>query len=124
MTDIDAKELLLEILNKAQEGKSVQFRLITSWDEFIYHWRLSRSTKLIIKTLKTSASNLFKEYCQDVIVGISDINKLLAYSQLCDIIAFYERELDTFKRMLDEYDNYLGTWHTFWYAFLGGEREF
>ena len=123
MTDIDAKELLLEILSRAQEGKFIQFRLITSWDEFIYHWQLYRSTKLIIKTLKTSASNLFKEYCQDVIVGISDVNKILAYSQLCDIIAFYERELDTLKSMLDEYDKYLGTWHTFWYAFLGGERE-
>lgn len=123
MNNSEANQLLLDIITQAQEGKSVEFRYITSWSEFIYYTRLSRSTKLVIKALSASADKVFKEYCKDVIAGISDINKLLAYSQLQDIIAFYNNDLAILKRMLDEYDDYLGNWGNFWHAFLGGERE-
>jgi hypothetical protein len=72
--------------------------------------------------LRASASKLFKEYCKDVIAGISDITKLFAYARLQEIIAFYEKDLKTLKQMLDDYDYYLGDGH-FWYSFLGGQRE-
>jgi hypothetical protein len=123
MTDTEAKQLLLEILEQAQEGKSIKFQFIKSWAEFRYYHRLKLSTTLVIKTLKASANNLFTEYCQDVIDGISDLNKLLAYSQLRDIIAFYEKDIETLQQMLAEYDEYLGEGN-FWYSFLGGERYF
>lgn len=122
MTDAESKQLVLEIIQKAQEGQSRQFQYILYWSDFAYYWRLYKSTRLLIKTLRTSASNLFKEYCQDVIAGISDVNKLLAYSQFLDIIAFYENELKTIRCMLDDYDSYLGEGN-FWYAFLGGQRD-
>lgn len=122
MTDTETKELLLAILAKAQEGKSRQFQFITSWYDFRYYARLAKSNKIIIKALKTSANNLFKEYCKDVIAGVSDVDKLLAYVQLRDLTGFYEKDLNTLKQMLDEYDEYLGQGH-FWYSFLGGERD-
>lgn len=123
MNDTDAKQLVLDIINQAQEGKSIKFRYISSWSEFILYLRQAQSTKLIIKALKVSAKNLFKDYCKDVIAGISDVNKLLAYTKMLDIIEFYKKDLDTLKQMMDEYDKYLGEGH-FWYSFLGGEREF
>lgn len=122
MTNTDTKQLLLAILEKAQEGKSLQFQFITSWSDFIYYWRLAKSNKIIIKALKSSANNLFKEYCKDVIAGVSNVDKLLAYVQLRDFIRFYEKDFNTLKQMLDEYDGYLGQGH-FWYSFLGGERD-
>lgn len=122
MTDTDAKQVILEILNKAQEGRALSFRQIVYWTDYIEYLKLTRSTKLIIKTLEISAKNLFKEYCKDVIAGISDVNKLLAYSQILDIIAFYKNELNTLRQMIDDYDGYLGEGH-FWYSFLGGQRD-
>jgi uncharacterized protein (DUF4213/DUF364 family) len=122
MTDVDTKQLIVEILNKAQEGRALSFRQILYWTDYVEYLKLARSTKLIIKTLETSAKNLFKEYCKDVIAGISDINKILAYSQLLDIVAFYKNELKTIRQMIDDYDEYLGDGH-FWYSFLGGQRD-
>ena len=123
MTDQETTQLIREIMNKALEGKAQVFRPILYWREFRYYHRQAISTKLIIKTLKSSANNLFKEYCRDVIHGISDATKLLAYIQILDIKAFYENEIDTIKQMLDDYDKYLGDFYNFWHAFLGGRRE-
>lgn len=123
MTEPEAKQLLSDILTHAQEDKQFEFQYIRSWAEFRHYSKILKSTKYIIKTLRTSANKLFKEYCQDVIIGISDVNKLLAYSQLQDVIAFYEADINTIKQMLDEYDNYLGDWSNFLNAILGGERE-
>lgn len=122
MTDDEAKQLILDIINKPQEEKSLEFRQIIYWNEFRYYSRLYRSTSLVIKTLKVSANKLFKEYCKDIVAGTASVNKLLAYSQLLDIIAFYEADLSTIERMLEDYDEYLGQGH-FWYSFLGGQRD-
>ena len=115
------EQLLLNILNQAQEGKSIEFHFITSWEEFKFYRQSIISTKLIIKALRTGAKHLFKTYCKEVSTGSADLTKLLAYSQLQDVIAFYEKDLDTLKRMIDDYDEYLGQGH-FWHSFLGGER--
>lgn len=123
MTESESKQLLLDIINKAQSGEHLPFRPIVCWEEFRFTSRQVKSTKLVIRTLKASAKNLYKEYCRDVIAGISEISKLLAYSELCDIIAFYEEDLKTLQLMLDEYDKYLGDWGNFWHAFLGGRRN-
>jgi hypothetical protein len=122
MTEDEAKQLISDIINKPQEAEPIKFQYIASWGEFRYYYQLHRSTKFVIKTLKSSAKKLFKEYCRTIATGTQDVNKLLAYSQLRDIIAFYEADVNTIKKMLDEYDNYLGQGH-FWYSFLGGERD-
>ena len=125
MKKIDQETTLLiqDVIDKALNGQSQPFRPIVCWSEFIYYHRCASANKMIIKTLKRAAKNLFKEYCRDVIAGISDITKLLAYEQLLDIEVFYETELDTIKRMLDDYDEYLGDWFNFFDALAGGRRE-
>ncbi len=122
MQDTEAQQLLLDILTYAEEDRSIEFRLIKSWNEFRFCRQNAGSTKLVIRALRSAAAGLFKTYCKEVSTGSADFTKLLAYSQLQDVIAFYERDLDTLKRMLDEYDEYLGQGH-FWYSFLGGERN-
>lgn len=121
MEQAEAQEFLLEILNNAAEGKSIEFRFITSWSEFRFYQRSIRATKLIIKTLEEAADSLFKTYCKEVPTGSADFTKLLAYSEIQDVIAFYAKDLDTLERMLTEYDEYLGQGN-FWYSFLGGKR--
>ena len=123
MTEQEATLIIQDIINKATEGRALIFRRILYWSEFNYYRRWAVSTKLIIKTLKQSANNLFKEYCKDVIAGISDVAKLLAYSQLLAIIAFYENDLNTVQSMLDDYDEYLGNFGNFLRAILLGEER-
>ena len=122
MTDQETTQLITNIINKALEGKAQPFRSILYWSEYRYYHRCIRSTKLIIRTLQVSAANLFKDYCQDVIDGISDVTKLLAYQQLLGIIAFYKNDLSTIQSMMLEYEDYLGEGN-FWYSILGGRRE-
>lgn len=122
MTDQETTLLIQDIINKAVEGKAHPFRSILYWSEYRYYRRWTFSTKIVIKTLKQAANNLFKEYCKDVIAGISDITKLLAYQQLLDIKDFYENDLSTIQSMILEYQDYLGEGN-FWYSFLGGRRE-
>jgi len=122
MNDTTTTQLILDIINKAKEGKAHPFRYILYWSEYRYYRGWVRSTKLVIKTLRSSAKKLFKKYCKDVIAGISDITKLLAYAQLLDIITFYENDLKTVQAMLSDYDTYLSEGN-FWSAFFGGRRE-
>ena len=104
MTDQETTLLIQDIIKRAQEGRSFPFRTIRYWGEFKYFQRYARSTKIIIRILRTSANNLFKDYCRGVIAGISDITKLLAYQQMLEIINFYEEEHKTIKAMLDDYE--------------------
>ena len=123
MNNQETTLIIQDIIAKAQEGEAHPFITITYWEEFRFYQRYAKSTAIIIKVLKTSADNLFKNYCRDVIAGISDITKLLAYTELLTVIAFYENELNTFKAMLNDYDEYLGNFRNFVYALFGGERE-
>lgn len=123
MTDLEINTIIRDILNKAIEGEALPFRTILYWSEFIYYQRWTLSTKLVIRLLKNSANKIFKRYCRDVIAGISDISKLLAYQQLLSIAAFYENDLKTVQSMLDDYDKYLGNFGNFINALLGERRE-
>ena len=118
----DKKHLVLDILEQAQKNNFIEFKYIRTWEEFQYYRRLKISTKLIIKTLKASSNKLFKKYCKDVTFGISDVKQLLAYAQLRDIQAFYEKDFNTLQQMLEDYSDYLSQGN-FWYSFLGGYRS-
>ena len=123
MTDQDATLLIQDIITRAQEGRAFTFRSILYWCEFRYFQKYERSTKLIIRILQVSANNLFKDYCRDVIAGISDITKLLAYQQMLDIVDFYKDELTTIQAMVDDYDEYLGNLGNFIGALFGERRD-
>ena len=116
----ESEQLLLAIIEQAQAEPS-KFRFIVSMADYRYCLNLYRSTKLVIKVLNTAAKSLFKEYCRTVTSGISDVTQLVAYTELLDIVAFYENELQTIYNMLDEYEEYLWAGNLL-YALMGGER--
>jgi hypothetical protein len=116
----DSEQVLLAIIEQAKAEPS-KFRFIVSLADYRYCLNLYRSTKLVLRILKTASKNLFKAYCKDVTSGISDFTQLVAYEELADIISFYEIELQTIYNMLDEYEEYLWSGNLF-YALMGGER--
>ena len=123
MTNQDTTSLMQDIIIKAREGRTFSFRTIRYWEEFRYFQRYARSTKIIIRVLRVSANNLFKDYCHDVIAGISDITKLQAYQQLLDIVDFYKEELKTIQAMISDYDEYLSNYGNFIRALFGERRD-
>jgi hypothetical protein len=123
MIDQETEPLIQDIITRAVEGKSQPFRLILYWSEFKYYKRLVLTIKLIIRMLNAAADNLFKEYCRDVIAGISDITKLIAYQEILEIKAFYENDLNTVNKMLEDYNEYLGDLGNFIRALFGERRD-
>ena len=118
----EAQQILLKIIEYAQKGELTKFHLITSWSNFKVCWQNIKATKLVIRALKATANNLFKDYLKEITLGTQNIERLLAYVSVQNTIAFYEQDLAILQRMFDEYDEYLGKGH-FWYSFLGGERD-
>ena len=116
----DSEQVLLAIIEQAQAEPS-KFRFIVSIADYRYCLNLYRSTKLVLKILKTASKNLFDNYCKDVTFGISDFTQLVAYDELGGIISYYKNELNTINNMLDEYEDYLWAGN-FFYALFGGER--
>ena len=123
MTDAEINQMTLAIIEHAQEGQPLKLHYIKSWNEFQEYTRLNRSTKAVIKLLNNAANNLFKKYCKNVIAGSSDVIELVAYTQIQEYRDYYIKEAETQRKMLDEYDNYLGNWGNFWHSLLGGERD-
>ena len=122
MQDTTIQQLLLDIINQAQNNKPLEFHFIKTWREFIFYLKCSRGTRVVLRVLKAAANGLFKTYCKDIETGTTDVTKLFAYMELQDVISFYTAELETVKNMLEDYDCYLGSGY-FWYSFLGGERQ-
>ena len=122
MNSTESQEILTALLERA-EGEPSRFRYIESWLDYLYCLDFKKSTKVVIKVLTETSNKLFKAYCQDVIAGISDVTKLLAYDQLLGIADFYENEIITVQKMLDDYDEYLGNFGNFIHALFGERRE-
>lgn len=123
MQKTEEQQLVLDIIEHAHKKQYTKFHRITSWKEYRFYYGNRLATKLIIKALKSSSKNLFKEYCKDVEAGTQDFSKLLAFSQIRDITTFYELDLVLIRNMLDEYDKYLNEGN-FWRAvILEEERE-
>jgi hypothetical protein len=122
MEQLTNEDILKEIFAKAEERQFTEFHFIRNLEAFTYWLDVTKANKLIIKTLTESANNLFKKYCKDVVECVANSQELFAYTELRDIIKFYETELITINSMTAEYKDYL-CHGNFIRAFLGEERD-
>ena len=124
MQEQEAREIINELIQQAEDKDYIEFKLITTWNEYWYYLQQERALKVVIKVLKACIKATFDSYCKEVPLGGADFNKLLACRHLEDVITFYEQDLQTVKKMNAEYDNHLGNWGNFVKEFiLGYERE-
>lgn len=107
MQETEVLEIITLLLDKAQENKHTEIRLITTYKEFRAVKKQAKALKIVLKILQNSATSLLKKYCQEVKVGDQDFSKLLAYDQLLYVAAYYEQELEIVTKMIVEYDKYL-----------------
>ena len=109
MQETDVREIVTLLLDKAQENKHTEIRLITTYKEFRAVKKQAKALRVVLKILRNSANSVLKKYCKEVVVGEQDFSKLLAYSQLLDVAYYYEQELEIVTGMITEYDRYLDT---------------
>ena len=124
MQEQEAREIINDLIQQAEAEDHVESKLISSWEEYRFYLQQERALKIVIKVLSACEKATFDVYCKEIVSGESDLNKLLACIQLQDVIAFYEQDLQTVKKMNTEYDDHLGNWGNFVKEFiLGFERE-
>ena len=121
MQDIEAREIITQIIQQAEERRGVKPHIINTWPEYNFYCDQEKSLKVVLKVLRNCADFVFKDYCKEVSLGVADFNKLLAYKQFQDIIMFYHQELLIINGMVNEYSKYL-TSGNFINALLGEER--
>ena len=117
------EDLASELMQKAESGKHRQFRFIRNWQEYSRTRKLRQTHLLLVASIRKSADSLFRQHCKSVIIGQSDVIKLVAYCTTIKVLRFYEEELKTIEDMLIEYECYLaaGNWPDF---IFGTQRSF
>jgi hypothetical protein len=103
----DDKELLAEIIKRAEAGEHIKFEYIKSWREYKSRILNYKATELLIKGLERSTKSLLRRYCKAVELGQGDVTTLLVRKALLDTKSFYDKELAMIDDMISEYDAFL-----------------
>ena len=109
------KNILSELAAFTDADEHTEFRLLRTWQDYLFAKKVCRSIKALTLGLRSIANKQYKNYCRSVILGVSDVNKLLAYKYLIKILDFYMEELRINKEVIYEYELYLsdGNWLDF-----------
>ena len=117
------EDLTFELIRKATFGSHTEFQFIRNRKEYFDNLRTRRAYLLLVSSIKKSSGKLFKSYCKDVVTSSDDVNKLLAYCTVSEVLRFYEEELDIISDMICEYEAYLMDTDNFLYAYLFNEQR-
>lgn len=101
------KELLAEIIARAETGKHTKFEYIKSWREYKSRMLNRKATEMLIKGLDRSSETLLNRYCKAVELGQGDITSLLVRETLLKTKSFYDEELTIIEDMISEYIEFL-----------------
>ena len=109
------KDLMSELVYNAESGNHRQFQYLRNYREYFRARQVKRALAILVSSLKQSLNRQLKNYCKAIIVGETDVIKLLAYSTSARVLKFYEEELKTVNDMIIEYECYLanGNWMDF-----------
>lgn len=107
--DTQEQEVVIALIERAQAGEHLPFKLITNISEYFINRTSKRAIKSVIKSLTKSRDRVFKRYCRQVAVGEGDFEQLLICNALQDAAEFYKTEIRIITDMIDEYDEYLLT---------------
>ena len=121
MQDNETQQFIMSILERANTGIHTNFQYIENFDQYQLCGKQYKYLKVLLKVLHRTEKQILKEYCRTVTLGISDINQLLSYRQLITVIMYYDKEMDTATKMLEDYENYLRAGN-FLRALLGETR--
>lgn len=101
------KELLAEIIKRAEAGEHTKFEYIISWREYKIRRMNYKATEMLTKGLGRSIKSLLKRYCEAVELGRGDVTTLLVRDALLNTKSFYDKELSILEDIIYEYEAYL-----------------
>ena len=117
------EQAILDLIEYAQAGNHLDFKLITSWTEYWKARKLRKDLRSLIKRLRASMNRLFKDYCKRVVKGTANVNDVVAYVTFNELVLFETEELKIVEDILDEYETYLSK-NNFIISLLGFERPY
>ena len=107
MQELDAQEIINELIRQAKDNQHLEFYKLDNLFDYFYYLDQRRALRVTLRVLRNCLNFLFSDYCREVANGTGDFNKLLAYKEFEYIIEYYQQEFNTVNDMLDEYENYM-----------------
>lgn len=105
--DEQTQKILAGILDYAEAGQHLEFRLLESWHEYNTMKQKRKLAKQLINNLCYTHKLLFKKYCQEIPEHTTQVTKLLICNTMKTAAEFYLKERDIMSEMIEEYECYL-----------------
>ena len=121
--DAQTKKIIVDLINHAESGQKVPFRLLRTWREYRITKNDYKRTKVIIKNLYYINNLLFKRYRDGIPEHTAPFTNLLACQTLQGAIDFYKGELKTLSSIIEEYECYLLLGNFLDFIFYGKRPE-
>ena len=122
MMNDNGLELAEQLIKRAKEGDHSKFEFIRSLEEYFAARMIKKALKKVVKSFSTPRNNLYTAYIKDIEEGINDLNVILAFSELEQVIKFYDDEIGIVSDMIDEYVSYVHSGHI-WDTLVGNYRK-
>lgn len=119
----DSRGFFLKLIDHALTNEHTKFEQLRFFDDYAGARVAYRSIKKVIGVLEDSACNLFNTYCKAVRKQQADVNLLLAYRQIQQVIIFYKEEQKILKNTLEDYEDYLREGNFIKAAIFGEMRD-
>lgn len=115
-------DITSDLIAFAQTGDHTTFRYLRNFPDYLFIRKTKRALRAFLDNLQLRAYELFDNYCDKVTCGNSQVEELLTYKALHEIIDFYEDEYLITLGVLQEFEAYMKSGHFIDMIFFG-ERE-
>ena len=100
-----------QLIQRAKKGEHSEFEFIRSIEEYFAARTIKKTLRKVIKSFTTPRNNLYSAYIESIKAGTNNLNVILAFSELEQVIKFYEDEIWIISDMIDEYRVYVHSGH-------------
>jgi hypothetical protein len=121
--DEQTQKILAGILDYANAGQHIEFRLLDSWQVYRSIQQKRKIAKRLVKNLRFTHKLLFKKYCAEIPEHTTQLTKLLVCNTIKNAADFYTEELKTLTDMAEEYECYLLSGNFLDFIFYGERPE-
>ena len=119
----DQKKFFEAVVKKALSGKHSDFEFIRTYEACKTARLYKISVKRLSKVFKNLYKKLMKTYVKDIMTDEQKLEMLMSMKQFEICHAYFEKECEIAKDMLDEYYTYLTNGHMFDQLVMNGVRS-
>ena len=105
------EKFFTDLVERAVKGKQSSFEFIRSWQERSAVKTYQVGLAAVIRIFDNLCDSTYKTYLNQIKTGGQDLQTILALKQFKQCLVFYEREYEITKDMIEEYWEYIWSWH-------------